>query len=367
MAREVALTELQERQANLSADHSAQLDRLSLHVRHEDSQAQTNLHDINQRLAASTASAQDAAARAAAAWQANHHLEEELLQARATAHSPEWRYTEAMQANAVITKTAMNFDEVRRQELEIEAQLKQHWYQEALASSQTTKSNEALYIQERKDNIALIEKVKQLEHHLKNITDKDADRSVDQSATPSADRSSEQSVKDKVEFAPMKQRIDSYETQMADMAAQAEVDRQKYAHRLSELQREPPVDQNDWTYQDMNNIRRADHRTIFEPGAETPLRGISAKLPSAWTDCKGDSPRSTRPMMAVDEGVSSDDASSENDTTKEKKKTKITIKEADSITFSALPPPQKFRQWRLAFRGNHKCLQRSRPCIAVAW
>ena len=35
MAREVALTELQQQRANLSADHSAQLDRISLHVRHE--------------------------------------------------------------------------------------------------------------------------------------------------------------------------------------------------------------------------------------------------------------------------------------------------------------------------------------------
>ena len=76
MAREVALTELQQQRDTMGADHSAQLDRISLHVRHEESQAQTNLQQINQRLAASTASAQDAAARAAAAWQANHHLEE---------------------------------------------------------------------------------------------------------------------------------------------------------------------------------------------------------------------------------------------------------------------------------------------------
>ncbi len=111
------------------------MDRILLHVRHEESQAQTNLQEINQRLTASTASAQNAAARATAAWQANHHLEEELLRARAAAHSPERRYTEATQANAVITETALNFDEVRRQGLDIEAQLKQHWYQEALASS----------------------------------------------------------------------------------------------------------------------------------------------------------------------------------------------------------------------------------------
>ena len=67
MAREVALTELQQQRNNLSADHSAQLDRISLHVRHEESKAQTKLQEINQRLTASTATAQDAAARATAA------------------------------------------------------------------------------------------------------------------------------------------------------------------------------------------------------------------------------------------------------------------------------------------------------------
>ena len=35
MAREVALTELQQQRNTLSADHSAHLDRISLHVRHE--------------------------------------------------------------------------------------------------------------------------------------------------------------------------------------------------------------------------------------------------------------------------------------------------------------------------------------------
>jgi hypothetical protein len=82
MAREVALTELPQERANLSADHSAQLDRISLHIRHEESQSQSNLQEISQRLAASTASAQDAAARATAAWQANHHLEEELIRTK---------------------------------------------------------------------------------------------------------------------------------------------------------------------------------------------------------------------------------------------------------------------------------------------
>ena len=55
MAREVALTELQQQRNNMSADHSAQLDRISLHVRHEEAQAQYNLQQIDQRLAASTA------------------------------------------------------------------------------------------------------------------------------------------------------------------------------------------------------------------------------------------------------------------------------------------------------------------------
>ena len=105
---------------------------------------------------------------------------------------------------------------------------------------------------------------------------------------------------------------------------------------------------------------------IFEPGAETPLQGIGTRLPSAWAPCGGDSPRSTRPMMAEDEGVSSDDASSEKDTTKDKKKTKVTIKEADSITFSALPPPQKFRQWRLAFKEEITSAS-SDPDLALLW
>ena len=73
-----------------------------------------------------------------------------MLRARAAAHSPERRYTEAMHANAVIMETAMNFDEVRRQELELEAHLKHQYFQEALASGQSTKHNEYLYIQERK-------------------------------------------------------------------------------------------------------------------------------------------------------------------------------------------------------------------------
>mgnify|MGYP000461991270 CR=1 FL=1 len=125
MAREVALTELQQQRDTMGADHSAHLDRISLHVRHEESQAQTNLHDTNLRLAETTVSAHDATARAAEAWQAYQNLEEQLLQARAAADSPERRYTQALQANAIITETAANFDQVRRQELEIEEQRKQ--------------------------------------------------------------------------------------------------------------------------------------------------------------------------------------------------------------------------------------------------
>jgi hypothetical protein len=70
-------------------------------------------------------------------------------------------------------------------------------------------------------------------------------------------------------------------------------------------------------------------------------------------------------MMAEDEGVSSDDASS-GTTPKEKEKTKVTIKEADSITFSALPPPQKFRQWRLAFKEEITNAS-SDPDLALRW
>ncbi len=93
----------------------------------------------------------------------------------------------------------------------------------------------------------------------------------------------------------------------------------------------------------MNNARRAERRSLFEPGTETPLQGIGTRLPSALANCGGGSPGSIGPMMAEDEGASSDDASSEKDTIKAKTTTIITINEADSITFSALPPPQMFR------------------------
>ena len=69
------MTDLQQQRDELGADHSAQLDRISLPVRHEESQAQTNLQAVNQRLSTTAVSANDANARAEAAWQANHQLE----------------------------------------------------------------------------------------------------------------------------------------------------------------------------------------------------------------------------------------------------------------------------------------------------
>ena len=348
MAREVALTELQQQRNNMSADHSAQLDRISLHVRHEEAQAQYNLQQIDQRLAASTAYANDAAARATAALQANRHLEEELLRTRAAVESPERRCTDAVRANAVIRETAMNFDEVRRHEIEVEAQLKHQYYQEAIAGEHSAQRNADLYIQERKNNIALGEKVKQLEIHLKDITDK-----TGPPLDSPAGRSSSPTVKDTAEFALMKKRLEKYEEEMADMAAQSEVDRQTYAHKLSELQRERPAEPKVGT----------ETRSPFAPFTGPPSLGIGRS--SAWVDGTGDSPRSTRPMMAEDEGVSSDDTSSVT-TSKDKKKVKITIKEADSITFSALPPPQKFRQWRLAFKEEITSAS-SDPDLALRW
>ena len=97
--------------------------------------------------------------------------------------------------------------------------------------------NADLYIQERKNNIALGEKVKQLEIHLKDITDK-----TGPPLDSPAGRSSSPTVKDTAEFALMKKRLEKYEEEMADMAAQSEVDRQTYAHKLSELQRERPAE-----------------------------------------------------------------------------------------------------------------------------
>ena len=120
----------------------------------------------------------------------------------------------------------------------------------------------------------------------------------------------------------MRTQIESYQIAMADMAAQAEVDRQNYAHRISELQKETetPITQNVWTDQDMkdgevaeqlrlrrvaqrneddqskmeeqcqiDNARRAElyrqsiaqRASPFEPRAETPPPGIGTKPPSA--------------------------------------------------------------------------------------
>ena len=264
MAREVALTELQQQRATLSADHSAQLDRISLHVRHEESQAQANLHETNMRLAATTASANDATARAAAALQANHNLEEQLLQARAAANSPERRYTQVMKANAIITETRKNFDQVRRQELEMEEEKKQFYYQEVLESKQAIQNSDARSIRERRDDIALIEKVKQLEIHLQNTN---AERSIELSAAP----------KENAECAFMKKQIANYETAMADMAAQAEVDRQKYAHKLSQLQNDNAQRAESFQQPD------APRANLFEPRAVTPPPSIG-KPP---TQCLG--------------------------------------------------------------------------------
>ena len=192
---------------------------------------------------------------------------------------------------------------MRRQEIEIEEKLKQHWYQEALESSQAIKNSDALYIQKRKDNIALMERVKQLEDHDQSTSKQNADRSVDQSATPLADRSSEQSVKEKAEFARMKEQIENYETVVADMAAQAEVARQKYAHRLSEPQKEPPVVQSFWTDQDIKDGEEAerlclhhvtqrnedDRRQMEERCRDNNVR--RAERRSFWTGCRNSTTR----------------------------------------------------------------------------
>ena len=62
----------------------------------------------------------------------------------------------------------------------------------------------------------------------------------------------------------MKKQIANYETAMADMAAQAEVDRQEYAHKLSQLQNDNAQRAESFQQPD------APRANLFEPRAVTP-------------------------------------------------------------------------------------------------
>ena len=71
-------------------------------------------------------------------------------------------------------------------------------------------------------------------------------------------------------------------------------------------------------------------------------------------------------MMNEESGASSDDDSSADTTKVKKKKKEARLKEADSITFSPLPPPQKFRSWKLAFK-EHITSASGDPGLALRW
>ena len=72
-----------------------------------------------------------------------------------------------MKVNSITTAAAANYDSVRWEEISQEAEHNMFYYQEVMECKRAIESRDAAFIQERKNNVALQERMAALEQALK--------------------------------------------------------------------------------------------------------------------------------------------------------------------------------------------------------